>query len=118
MSVIYNLVVVAHLLGMAAIVGGWFTVLNRPRVLPTQLWGARAQVVTGLVLVGLAEMELGTEGEVNHARVAVKFLLSLVIAGAAESLVKRGRDMPGGDPRAHLVGGVALLTTIVAALWS
>ncbi|MGL5859245.1 MAG: hypothetical protein ACRC35_12740 [Angustibacter sp.] len=139
MAVAYDLVVAGHLLGMAAVVGGWLTVLGRPRVLLAQLWGARAQVVTGLLLVGLGEAELGTEGPVDHARVAVKLVLALIIAGAAESLYARerrtaqqgvnqqGGNQDGGnrdgivpevDPRAHAVGGLGLLTTVVAVIWS
>jgi hypothetical protein len=112
----YDLLVLAHLLGMAAIVGGWLAVLRAPKVLPAQVWGARAQVVTGLAMVGLAESGAVTlDQPLDHAKVAVKLVVAIVVAGAAESLARRQRDV---DPRAHAVGLGALLNVLVAVLWT
>ncbi|NUP27327.1 MAG: hypothetical protein HOQ44_11660, partial [Nocardia sp.] len=48
MDFVYNVVVVTHLLGMAAVVGGYAA--GRPAVNEVMVWGARAQLVTGVVL--------------------------------------------------------------------
>ena len=52
MELLINLVVVLHLLGLAAIVGSAVFVA-RGVPTPALVWGARAQIVTGLLLVGL-----------------------------------------------------------------
>ena len=81
MDIAHTLLVALHLLGMAAILGGWFATRTSPRVHPAMLWGARAQIVTGLVLVGLAEAGIGTDGElVNHPKIGVKLVVALAVA--------------------------------------
>jgi len=116
MSVVYNIVFVGHLLGMAALVGGYFAVLSAPRISEVIVWGARLQFVTGLILVGLGEGAL--DKEYNHVKIGVKLLLSLVVVALAEILrgrQKRGQDKPG---LVHVVGGLAVVTVLVAALWT
>ncbi len=54
MEILEQLFVLAHLLGMAAVVGSAVFVA-RGVATPALVWGARAQLVTGLVLVGLNE---------------------------------------------------------------
>ena len=54
MDILKYILVFLHILGAAAIVGGWFATFKKPTVLPAQLYGAIAQLVTGLALVGIA----------------------------------------------------------------
>src|SRR6478736_4992115 len=49
MDLVYNLLVALHLLGMAAVVGGWIAVRSGRTVIAPIVWGARAQLVTVLV---------------------------------------------------------------------
>ncbi|AOW91931.1 hypothetical protein BFN03_02395 [Rhodococcus sp. WMMA185] len=116
MTVLYNLVFVSHLLGMAALVGGYFAVLSAPRISEVMVWGARAQFVTGLILVGLGEGAL--DKDYNHIKIGVKLVLSLVILALAEifrSKQKKGSENPNV---AHVVGGLSIVTVLVAALWT
>jgi len=53
MSFVYHLLIVAHLLGMAAIVGSYFFVLRNPRVVPGMVHGALLQLVTGLAITNV-----------------------------------------------------------------
>ncbi len=116
MEIGYELVVVLHLLGMAAIVGSWFMVLRGPRIVPGMVYGALLQVVTGLVLVGMLEAGLVEhEGDINHAKIGVKLGVALVVAVLAWVNRKR-EDAPGG--LVHAIGGLAVLNVLVAALWS
>ena len=78
MSVVTNLVLVLHLLGMAAILGGWVATRTSPRVHPAVVWGARAQLVTGLALVGLVEAANDPSDPPNHPKIGVKLLVALV----------------------------------------
>lgn len=116
MTVVYNIFVVCHLLGMAALVGGYFSVLAAPRVSEVMVWGARAQFVTGLIIVGLGEGAL--DKDYNHTKIAVKLLLSLVIVALAEiTRARQKKDQPNPN-LVHVVGGLSVVTVLVAALWT
>ncbi len=114
MDFVKDLFVLLHLVGMAAVVGGWIAVARAPKVIPPILWGARAQVLTGLLLVGILEM--GDE-TVNNAKIGVKLLVALAVAACAEIGNARQKR---GEPNPTLVnaaGGLALLNTAIAVLW-
>lgn len=115
MSIVHGLLVLAHLLGMAAIVGSAVFVA-RGRATPALVWGARAQVVSGLLLVGLAE---AGDDPVNHAKVGVKLVVAVAVAACAE--IAGGKARRGEGERAQLVtaaGWLAVLNAAVAVLWT
>jgi hypothetical protein len=116
MDVVRYLLIAAHLLGMAAIIGGWFTVLRSPRVLPSMVWGARAQIVLGFLLWGILESGAADDaGEPDRVKLVVKLLIGLAVTGLAESGLKKGDTV---NPRiVHLVGGLAIVNVLVAVLW-
>lgn len=128
MDFVTELFVVMHLLGMAAIVGGYLAVRHQPRIIAPMLWGARAQVLTGLILVGFAQM--GDEGDKpNNAKIAVKLLVALAVLACTEIASARQRkavaatalvatDATGPAPGlVHAAAGLAVLNVLVAALW-
>lgn len=90
-----ELVVLAHLLGMAAIVGAYFVVRGQGRLPAAMLWGARAQVFTGLVLAGLAEMD--KDDPPNHAKIGVKLLVAILVLVCAELANNRQRKLVGAS---------------------
>ncbi|MGB7820316.1 MAG: hypothetical protein WBL35_16480 [Ornithinibacter sp.] len=114
MDLVTHLFVLAHLLGMAAIVGS--AVFVAPGVATRALvWGARAQLLTGLILVGFAE---SGDDDVNHAKIGVKLVLAIGVAACAEIAAAKVRKGEGERP--HLVnvaGALALLAAAVAVLW-
>jgi hypothetical protein len=115
MEIVEHLLVVAHLLGMAAIIGSAVFVA-RDRATPALVWGARAQLLTGLILVGLAEMG---DDPVNHAKIGVKLVVAVAVAACAEIAAARARK--GGGERPQLVaaaGWLAVLNVAVAVLWT
>ena len=69
-----------HILGAAAIVGGWLAAFKTPTVSQWQWIGALTQLITGLLLVGLAEMG---DGDVNNVKIGVKLIIALIVAVAA-----------------------------------
>ena len=84
MEIVYNLVVVLHLVGMAIIVGGYLAVVRAPKLLPGMWHGALTQLVTGLALVGMRESgAVKGEDPLNHAKIGVKLVVALVVAGFA-----------------------------------
>lgn len=116
MDIVYNILVVLHLVGMAMLVGGWLVTMRAPRVLPGMWHGALTQLVTGILLVGLAES--GTvDRTVNNMKIGVKLIVALVIAVLV--FLNRRKSPEAVSPgAAHAVGGLALLNTAIAVLWS
>jgi len=113
MQVIEHLVLLLHLFGMAAIVGS-AVFIARGAATGALVWGARAQLVTGLILVGI--LEAGTD-PVNHAKIGVKLLIALIVVACAEVAAVRSRK---GEARPELVtasGALAVLNAAIAVLW-
>lgn len=115
METLGPLLVVLHLLGMAAIVGGWLASRTGSPAMAPIVWGARAQLVTGLALVGLAE---AGDGSPDHTKVAVKLVVAVAVAACAEIAAARARR---GEPSGSLLDGAGILAVVnvlVAVLWS
>ncbi|GAA5227432.1 hypothetical protein [Paeniglutamicibacter antarcticus] len=115
MTFLHAFLVFLHVLGAAAIFGGWLANFKTPTVNIWQWYGAIAQLVTGLLLVGLAEMG---DGEVNNIKIGVKLLLAIGVFVAAllgRKKIKKGLEVPKG--LAHGTGGTALIAIAVAVLW-
>lgn len=113
MEALQTIVIIAHLVGMAAIMGGaleqWPA--GKRGISSVMVWGARAQIVTGVALVGL--MQAVEPDDANNAKFAVKLLVALAIAGLAEVGFRRAK----AD---RMWAGVLLLTLInvsVAVAW-
>ncbi|MEV0685808.1 hypothetical protein AB0I35_18280 [Nocardia sp. NPDC050378] len=116
MNFVYDLVVVTHLLGMAAVVGGY--VASRPVVSELMVWGARAQLVTGVILAGLASGVESLDKEPDTTKLAVKLVISIAVAGFAEvgrADAKRGKQVGWMTDAA---GGLAIVNVLVAVLWN
>lgn len=117
MNVITYFLVFLHILGAAALVGGWFASFKNPTVLPVQLWGAIAQLVTGLALVGIAGAM--RDPNINYFKITVKLVISVIVLVAAVigyRKARRDETVPTG--LAHAVGGMALINIAVATLWN
>ncbi|WP_147065099.1 hypothetical protein [Terrabacter aerolatus] len=117
MDFVYNLLVALHLLGMAAVVGGWIAVRSGRTVIAPIVWGARAQLVTGLALVGIAEAINDADHTVNHAKIAVKLVVAIVVLAAAEMGAARGRKGKDTGNLLDIAGGAAVVNVLVAAIW-
>ena len=57
MEFLYNLIVVLHFVGLASLLGGFIVQMSSAEkgVNPAMLHGALTQLVTGVLMVGLAE---------------------------------------------------------------
>ena len=140
MAVLIGIVVVLHLLGAAAIIGPWLAAPRDGRIRMAMVWGARAQVVTGIVLVGLHEMSSDPSDALNRTKIGVKLVVALACAACAEIANGRQRRAlavaPTGDgatgmptegaavtatlPATRLVQATALLAILnvgIAVLW-
>lgn len=115
MDILRDILVLIHILGTAAIVGGWFANFRTPTVSQWQHVGAWVQLITGLLLVGLLEMG---DGEVNHMKIGIKLVILLVVAVAAFiGMRKTKRGEPVSTGLAHAVGGMALINAAIAVFW-
>ncbi|WP_291382503.1 hypothetical protein [Demequina sp.] len=113
MEALQTVVLIAHLVGMAAIVGGGLEQwrVGERGITKVMLWGARAQIVTGVFLAGLV---FGDQDESpNHWKVAVKFLVALGVAALCETGARR-------EKAARMWAGALVLTLVnvtVAVAW-
>jgi hypothetical protein len=114
MGVLYEILVVLHLLGMAAIVGGYMVVARSPRMVMGMVHGALLQVVTGVALVGLAESG-AVDKTIDNTKIGVKLIIALVVAVLAFINRRKERVSPGA---VHAVGGLAVVNTLIAVLWT
>jgi hypothetical protein len=117
MDLVYNLLVALHLLGMAAVVGGWVAVRTGRTVTAPILWGARAQILTGFLLVGIASAVKDDEHVVNNTKIAVKLAIALVVVAVAEIGAARARRGEDTGRLLDIAGGGATVNVLVAALW-
>lgn len=113
MDTVRDILLVIHLLGMAALFGGAFVQIRDEVVVvnASMLHGALTQVVSGILLVGVIE---GQDDPIDHTKVALKFAIALVIAVLC--WINRSKDsIPRG-----LFYAIILLTVAnvcVAVFW-
>ena len=117
MDVLIHLFVGLHIIGIAALLGGFFTQMKamgrgEARFVPAMLHGALTMLVTGAILVGLNQAD---DHHVDNIKIGIKLALLIVILG----LVYVKRDDEKIDK--GLFGLVGLLTTtniFIAVLWT
>ncbi|MFI0779822.1 hypothetical protein [Streptomyces sp. NPDC021212] len=117
MDVLINVFVGLHIVGIAALLGGFLSQLTAirgdgARMTPGMLHGALTMLVTGAALVGLNQADDQT---VNTVKIGVKLALLVVILG----LVYVKRDEEKVEPA--VFGAVGALTTVnifIAVLWT
>ena len=76
MEILREILLTLHLLGMAIIVGGYFTVIRSPKVLAGMLHASYLQLLTGLALLTLAEMG---DGQVDHIKIGLKLVIAILV---------------------------------------
>ena len=111
METVKLVLVFAHLLGMAAVVGGYFAGLTAsPKRLTAGIThGTLLQFLTGVLLIGLAEMM--DDGQVDHAKFGIKIAVTAVILLLAWP---RRKDVSIASNTYHAIGVLALLNVAVA----
>jgi hypothetical protein len=114
MNALHAVLLILHFLGLAAIFGGsleqWRT--GGKLTTPVTLWGARAQIVTGLALAAL--VFTGDDADdANHMKIGVKLLIALAVAAVAEMNAKKV-TIPNA---ARLIVILTAVNVVVAAAW-
>lgn len=117
MATLINVFVGLHILGIAALLGGFLFQMKamsagEARVVPGMLHGALTMLITGIVMIGIKQADDMT---VNNPKIALKLALLVVILGLV--YVKRDEEkLP-----APLFGTIGALTTanvFIAVLWT
>ncbi|MDQ1036638.1 hypothetical protein QFZ75_003054 [Streptomyces sp. V3I8] len=117
MDVLIHVFVALHIIGIAALLGGFLTQMKAmgdgtARFTPAMLHGALTMLVTGAVLVGLNQAD---DQSVDNIKIGVKLALLIVILG----LVYVQRDEEKIDKRLFaLVGGLTTVNIFIALLWT
>ncbi|MFF4964809.1 hypothetical protein [Streptomyces sp. NPDC001037] len=115
MDVLIHLFVGLHIIGIAALLGGFLTQMKAmgqgtARFVPGMLHGAFTMLVTGVALVGLNEAD---GHHVNTIKIGVKLAVLIVILG----LVYVQRDEEKVDKRVFgLVGLLTMVNIFIAVL--
>lgn len=120
MSVLLNILLFCHLLGMATLVSAFFLqrrVAKDGGLTKTWLYGSLIQAVTGLAMVGVIDGAhinggLGTSG---HIKIGVKLLVLIVIAVLA--VIGTNRPAKAG-PLSTAMGGLTVVNVAIAVFWS
>lgn len=121
MDLVRSFFIVGHFVGLAAIVGPFLLQLRwkGQYAFPLVFGGAITQLITGLVLVGLAEMR---DVDIDYAKIGVKLVIGVVIFVAALLGFLKQRKAAGGGgrellPYFHAAGGLALINMTLAVFW-
>lgn len=114
METVRLVLLLVHVLGFAALVGGLLAQLRVPekRITPVVRDGVGTAFVSGILLVGVLEAE---DADLDHAKVAVKFAIALVLLVLVMANTRKPR-IPDG-----LFLGLLALSVVnvaVALLWS
>lgn len=112
MDLIRDLLVLLHFVGFGALFGGAFVQVKGPSrvVNAAMVHGAITQLVTGVLLVGMAEM---ADEQVNHLKVGIK--LAIMVAVGVLVFVNRRKDALGAAQFWSILG-LTLVNTAVAVL--
>jgi hypothetical protein len=120
-GIITMFLVVLHLIGMAALLGGFLVQIKALRaktaeVLPAMAHGAWTSLLTGLLLVGVAEWELAMGGgqEIDHSKIAIK---SVVVAIIVTLVMLHRKKKPVSSSVLGTIGGLTLLNVVLAVFW-
>jgi hypothetical protein len=127
MELVRDITLITHFLGLAMIIGP-FLIQMRAHTGYAFSWvltGGIVQLVTGLLLTGLAEMRLADDPDMSldHTKIAVKTLAALVIFIVALIAYRRQKKMaPGATQRSllpllHVAGALAITNVFIAVLW-
>src|SRR5699024_10203945 len=118
MSFLYNIFVLIHLLGMAALVGGYLVVLPNLRVNDVMLWGARIQLLSGVIVMGIGEAVSSLDKDYDMAKIGIKLVISVIVVALVE-IARAGQSRDEAKPNlVHAAGALAIINVVIAVLWT
>lgn len=117
MEFVYNLILVLHFVGLAALLGGFIVQMSSPDkgVNAAMLHGALTQLVTGVLMVGILEAGLLPDETANMPKITAKLAIVVIITVLA--FIGRRRT----PPQVGLWGVIGVLTltnVVIAVFWN
>ncbi|ROQ66682.1 hypothetical protein EDD93_1090 [Streptomyces sp. 840.1] len=117
MRVLIDVFVALHIIGIAALLGGFLTQMKAmgagtARFVPGMLHGALTMLVTGIALVGLDQAD---DHPVNNVKIGIKLLILVVVLGLV--YVKRDEERIDKGLFAA-VGGLTMVNIFIATIWT
>jgi hypothetical protein len=116
-----NTLVVLHIVGLASLFGGFLTQMKAmaqkaAKVVPAMVHGAWTALITGLLLVGVAEwrIAMGAAFQVDHMKIGVKSIVALVIVALV--MVYRKKESVA-TPIFGAIGLLTLTNIVLAVFW-
>jgi len=120
-GIIKSFLVVLHLVGLSALLGGFLVQIKALRaktaeILPAMVHGAWTSLLTGLLLVGVREWELALGGgeDLDHSKIAIKTVVVLIIVVLV--MLKR-KQKPVTGAILGTIGALTLLNVVLAVFW-
>jgi hypothetical protein len=109
MDTLYVALLFLHLVSWAIVLGAWIATIKKPGLYVGIPHAALSALVTGLLMVGIAEMG---DGDVNHMKIGIKLVINLAIVVLAFAAKKKGEDAP----RALItsIGALAVVNILIA----
>jgi hypothetical protein len=127
MELVRDITLITHFIGLALIIGPFIVQMRAHSgyYFGWVMTGSIVQLVTGLLLTGLAEMRLADDPDlsVNHTKIAVKSMIATVIVIAAVHAYRKQKKLGAGDnerkllPYLHSAGALAIVNVILAVVW-
>ena len=114
MDIAIKIVLILHLIGLAGIIGGWVATVKAPQINKAILHGSIIQVVTGILLVGLREMQ--GEVEINNVKILIKLIVAIVIMVVAIVGTKKENKVPGSSGTLAMVAGLLAIVNVIIAV--
>ena len=128
MELVRDTTLILHFIGLAMIIGPFLVQMRAHSgyYFGWVMTGSLVQLVTGLLLTGLAEMGLADDPDmaINHTKIAVKSVIATVVVIAAISAYRKQKKLAGGDnerkllPYLHTAGALAIVNVILAVVWT
>lgn len=120
-GIVKMFLVVLHLVGMAALLGGFLVQIkalraNSAEILPAMVHGAWTSFLTGILLVGVHywELTLGSTEELDNSKIAIKSVVVVVIVTLA-MIHRKKKPVSGGV--LGTIGALTFLNVVLAVFW-
>ena len=119
MDELINFFVALHIIGIAALLGGFLTQMSAMRtgdvrVVPAMTHGALTMLATGVIMVGLHDMD-HSEPKLNMIKIGTKIAVLVVILGLI--WVNR-EDAKVSKGVVGAIGGLTVVNILIATLWT
>lgn len=115
MEFLFKAILVLHFLGLASLIGGFLVqIKTKPRAVNTaMLHGIYIQLVTGILMVGLAYPLHSSTGSPlpNNVKIAIKLIIAIIVLIV---LLANRKKESISDGTWAAIGGLSILNVIIA----